>query len=150
MAFAIASSLTSGRRAIEQRVSAWWVTDEAKNASYIAWPNAPFVTPSGTVWLQVGIQFGSTIPRTFGAGLSGQNERIGVLFLTLFGPKAAGFQALDALASRAIAKFERQIAAGVEYYDSSGPIDVGDPALASAQLSIRFRFWETVTAGVTL
>jgi uncharacterized protein DUF4128 len=148
MAFTLATSITSGRRAIEQRIYAWWVTDEAKNAAYIAWPNAPFVTPTGAAWLQVGIQFGQSIPRTF-CDTHGQNERVGVLFLTLFGPKGDGFAALDALASRAMAKFERQIAAGVEYSQSDGPRDIGDPALASAQVSIRFRYWETVASGVT-
>lgn len=148
MSFPVSSSIGSARKAIESRVSAWWVTDEAKAGSAVSWPNVQFSTPTGGPWLQVGIQMGEALPATYGT--QSLNRRIGVLFLTVYAPRGDGSALLDGLAARALAKFSRQIAQGIEYVSAAGPFDIGDPAWATAQLQIRFQFWEAVTPGVTL
>lgn len=147
MAFPIASSIDSVRAIIEARVYAWWVTDQSKNAAYISWPSVDFSQPAGTEWLQVALNFGESFQRTFCATTS-QNLRIGILTLTVFGAKAAGRATLNALAATGMAKFERQIVSGVEFSGVTGPTDISDPDFATAQVTVRFQFYETVTPAV--
>lgn len=148
MAFPIATAINSAASVIEARVRSWWVTDQSKNAAYISWPNVDFNQPANTEWLQVAINFGESFQRNHAATTS-QNQRVGILTLTIFGARASGRAVLDGLAASAMAKFERQIVSGVEFFSPSGPNDIADPALASAQVVIRFSFYETVTPAVT-
>lgn len=149
MAFPIATSLGSVAAIIETRINAWWVTDQGKSATHIAWPNVDFAQPTDTEWLQVAINFGESFQRTF-CDTTSQNQRVGILTLTIFGAKTVGRASLDALAASAMAKFERQIVQGVEFFGVSGGNDIADPALASAQVTIRFSFYETVAPSVTV
>jgi hypothetical protein len=48
MAFPIATSLGSVAAIIETRINAWWVTDQGKSATHIAWPNVDFTQPTDT------------------------------------------------------------------------------------------------------
>lgn len=150
--YEIATSITRARQSIDVYVTEWWVTDKGKSASRIAWPNAVFQKPQPTAanpeWLQVAILWGSTTQATL-AAQNALNRRVGLLILTIFGARATGAAILDELASSAFAKFNRQIVNGIEYYQCEGPADIADPAWASAQLAIRFFFWETVTPSVT-
>lgn len=149
MPYAIATSIIDARKNIESRIRSWWVTDSGKSADHIAWPNVDFATPTGTEWLQVAIIFGESFQRTFCATTS-QNQRVGVITLTIFGAKNEGRNTLETLASSAMAKFERQIFQGIECLGVTGSADIADPAFASAQVSIRFQFYETVSPAVTV
>jgi hypothetical protein len=97
----------------------------------------------------VAINFGESFQRTF-CDTTSQNQRVGILTLTIFGAKTVGRASLDALAASAMAQFERQIVQGVEFFGVSGGNDITNPALASAQITIQFSFYKTVAPSVTV
>ena len=146
MSFLIASAQESSRLIMAQRIYDFWVTEQGKDASTLIGQNTNSKPPASGYWLQVAYQYGAATPAMFSDGVGAQNEKVGLLILTVYGPKGEGVKVVNNLAGGLRAKFEGLGIGGVRFAASDGPFDIGDAAWATAQVRMPFRYFEVLAA----
>lgn len=119
--------------------TAWGVT------TTIAWPNVPFTPPASANWVKVDFIWGDGFIQT----KDGRSSVVGVLQLSVFGPKDSGDGALSALAetARAIVNRKRLAAPSqdVVFGPASGPVSRFEESWRALIVSAPFQVFETVS-----
>ena len=140
---AIEEANNESRDAIAQAVIDTWI-GAGETIERIAWPNRTFVLPVDEYWLQVSLQYGLNRALTLTCGGGSQNEKSGLLILTVFGPLNVGTKRLFELASAFEQKFDRANVGANRFAEFTGPTSVNDSAWATAQTVYAFTTFVTV------
>ena len=145
MSYAIATSTSDVRRALEPQIEATWLA-LGYTPDTIEWPNTYFVKPGNGAWVRVTFPQQSTSAYTWSAGVV-QNTTIGILAIQIFAPRNAGDALLIAASDAFRAAFERRsFGNGIRFREALGPNDTAfEQAWAGRAFSFPFEFIEDIT-----
>lgn len=133
----------AARAAIEAAIATGWA-----GTTTVSYPNRPFTPPTTGNWLKVDFIWGNASVLTKGVTF-GLNSVVGILQLTIFGPKDKGDGALMTLAETARAIVNRRRFASpnqdVMFGACSGPRTLFEESWRSLVVSAPFQVVETVS-----
>ena len=133
----------AARPVIEAAIATGWA-----GATTVAYPNRPFTPPATGNWLKVDFIWGSSSVLTKGVTF-GLNSVVGILQLSIFGPKDKGDGALMTLAETARAMVNRKRFASpnadIMFGAVSGPRTLYEESWRSLVVSAPFQVIETVS-----
>ena len=133
----------AARPIIEAAIATGWA-----GATTVAYPNRPFTPPATGNWLKVDFIWGSAQVVTKGTTF-GMNSVVGILQITVFGPKGKGDGPLMTLAENARAIVNRRRFASpnadIRFGAASGPRSLFEESWRSLVVSAPFQVVETVS-----
>ena len=125
MLYTASTSIGAVRAVIETQVRTVWLASPISGSdSQIAWQNINFKPPRNGYWLEVGLSWGESTDAIFYGAGSGVNFKLGILFLTVNGPKTEGMDPLYDRIEPFIGHFTRKSYSGIDFRITDGPTDV--------------------------
>lgn len=142
MSFPKATALTDALTLLEPAIRSAWVTNAGQDASRICWPNTDFEPPPVGFWLEPFYRFGDTFGFQLGPPGVGQNLKLGLIFLGIFGDKAAGTRSAYDIAQKVNTPFVDGFIGPIRVRVIEGPLDLTEEGRLHFQSAISFEYLE--------
>ena len=143
MAYPASTAMDTVRGLLENQIRACWVEVLGQTLDRVAWQNVKFDPPEHDYWAKPILRFGLTQDFTFGGPGQQVDTRLGILLITIWGPKGVGLKPFYQMAGKFTDHFRRRYYGQVYVIPEEGPTELTDDSKAGVQIAIGFRYEET-------